>query len=227
MDKNFRNGFIANLPIGISVFAYGAVLGVLCVQKDIEFYQLALMNIFIFAGSSQFVIVDMWNTTLDIIGVTIAALLVNLRYFLVTASLNTLFIGTSKTQKFKYMHFVTDECWAITMQRLKQESITPMFLLGGGVCIFSVWFAGTSLGYFLGDFIQSPEKYGLDFAFIAIFLALAISMYKGKENIIPWLITIASAFAFEQLIDGKIYIVLAAILGAFSAVVFSKDERYG
>lgn len=226
MDNNFRNGFLANLPIGVSVFAYGAVLGVLCIQKDIDFYQLALMNIFIFAGSSQFVIVDMWSASLDIIGVTVAALLVNLRYFLVTASLNTLFLGTTKTQKFKFIHFVTDESWAITMQRLKQEEITPMFLLGGGVSIFTVWFLGTSMGYFLGDFIQSPEKYGLDFAFIAIFLALVISMYKGKENIIPWLITIVSAIAFEQLIDGKIYIVLAAILGALSAVIFSKDKRY-
>lgn len=224
MKNEILDGFIANFPIGISVFAYGSVLGVLCTQKDIALFELILMNIFIFAGSAQFIMVDMWASTLDIIGITIAALLINLRYFLVGASLNPLFINSSTKDKFKYMHFATDESWAITMQKLKTHEITPLFLFGGGLCIFLTWFTGTVFGFYLGEFISNPSEYALDFAFVAIFTALVVSMYKGKENILPWIITAFVAFICEYYLEGKLYIVIAAVVGSLSAAYLVKDE---
>ena len=224
MKNEFNDGFIANIPIAISVFAYGSVLGMLCVQKDISVYELVLMNVFIFAGSAQFVMVDMWSSTLDIIGITLAALMINLRYFLIGASLNDLFINSSKKEKFKFMHFVTDECWAITMNRLKHQELTPTFLFGGGICIFTFWFCGTILGFTLGEFISDPAKFGLDFAFIAIFTALTFGMYKGKENILPWIVTALVAVICEHYMGGKAYIVIAAIVGSLFAAFLYKEE---
>ena len=91
MNNDFKNGFIANLPIGISVFVYGTVLGMLCTQKGVSLLELLMMNIFVFAGSAQFVMVEMWSNSLDVVGIVLAALMINLRYFLVGASLNPLF----------------------------------------------------------------------------------------------------------------------------------------
>lgn len=225
MKNEFKNGFISNFPISLSVFAYGSVLGVLCTQKGIALYELILMNVFIFAGSAQFVMIDMWSNSLDIIGITLAALMINLRYFLIGASLNPLFSKSSKKVKFKYMHFVTDECWAITMNRLKYEELTPLFLLGGGICIFMMWFSGTILGFTLGEFISNPSKYGLDFAFVSIFLALTFNMYKGKTDLLPWFITAFVAILCEHFIPGKLYIILGAIAGSLSAVYLYKDKE--
>ncbi len=224
MKNDFRNGFIANIPIGFSVFAYGSVLGILCTQKGVEFHELILMNFFIFAGSAQFVMVDMWSNTLDILGIILAALMINLRYFLVGASLNSLFISSNKKDKFKYMHLVADENWAITMGKLKTQELTPLFLFGGGVSILFTWSLGTISGYTLGEFITQPSKYGLDFAFVAIFTALAFNMYKGKEDLIPWLITALCAVVCEYYIPGKFYIVIGAVCGSISAVYLHKRQ---
>jgi len=224
MNNDFRNGFIANIPIGFSVFAYGSVLGILCTQKGVELYELVLMNIFIFAGSAQFVMVDMWSNSLDIFGIVLAALMINLRYFLVGASLNPIFISSKKRDKFKYMHFVADENWAITMGKLKTQTITPLFLFGGGISIFLTWSLGTISGYTLGEFITQPSKYGLDFAFVAIFTALTFNMYKGKEDLLPWFITALCAIIAEHYIPGKFYIVIGAICGSISAVYLHKRQ---
>ena len=89
ISNDFINGAKANTPIGLSVFAYGAVLGMICAQKGVEIYQLTLMNVFIFAGTSQFIIVDKWNNISEIFTIVAAALLINLRYFLIGASLNS------------------------------------------------------------------------------------------------------------------------------------------
>lgn len=227
MKNELRDGFIANLPIGLSVFAYGSVLGVLCTQKGIALYELMLMNIFIFAGSAQFVMVDMWSSSLDIIGITLAALMMNLRYFLIGASLNPLFLNGTKRQKFQYIHFATDESWAITMDRLKKEELTPLFLFGGGLCIFFTWFTGTLLGYNLGEFISNPSTYGLDFAFVAIFTALTVNMYKGNSDLIPWTLAALTAVLCEHYLPGKFYIVIGAIVGSLSAVYLQKKENNG
>jgi len=225
MKNEFNDGFIANIPIALSVFVYGSVLGILCIQKDISLYELVLMNVFIFAGSAQFVMVDMWSSSLDIIGIILAALMINLRYFLIGASLNPLFVNSTKKEKFKIMHFVTDECWAITMNRLKSQKIGSTFLFGGGVCIFAFWFSGTILGYIFGDFISDPSKYGLDFAFISIFTALIVGMYKSKKDIFPWIITALIAVVCEHYMGGKAYIVIAAIVGSLCAVFFYDKDK--
>lgn len=225
MRNDFRYGFIANLPIGFSVFAYGSVLGMICTQKGVELYELMLMNLFIFAGSAQFVMVDMWSESLDILGIVIAALMINLRYFLVGASLNPLFTTSSKKEKFKYMHLVADENWAVTIDRMKNQEITPLFLFGGGVCLLFTWSLGTVLGYSLGSFISNPYMYGLDFAFVAIFTALTFNMYQGKQDLLPWFITALTAVVCEHFMDGKLYIVIGAIVGSLSAVLLYGEEK--
>lgn len=167
---SFKNGFISNLPISLSVFSYGVVLGIICNSTNIEYIQLLIMNIFIFAGSSQFVIVDMLSNSFSITAIIGTAILINMRYFLIATTLDTLFINSSLKEKLIIMHFVTDESWAITMKNLKEKGVTIYFLLGGGFCIFISWLLGTSSGYFFAQFIIEPKKYGLDFAFLECFL---------------------------------------------------------
>ncbi len=225
MNNDFRNGFMANIPIGVSVFAYGSVLGMLCTQKGVALYELVLMNLFIFAGSAQFIMVDMWSSSLDVIGIVLAALIINLRYFLVGASLNPIFINSSKKDKFRFMHFVADENWAVTINRMKSEPITPWFLFGGGISLFLTWSLGTISGFVFGGFISDPAKYGLDFAFISIFTALCFNMYKGKNDLLPWFIAAFVAVLSEHYIGGKFYIVIGAIAGSLSAVYLVKDEH--
>lgn len=102
MKNEIKNGFMANLPISVSVFTYGAVLGIICTSKGISFLQLALMNIFIFAGSAQFLIVDMLSNPINISIIIWSALLINLRYFLIGASLNEFFRNSSLKKKCFY-----------------------------------------------------------------------------------------------------------------------------
>jgi len=227
MKNEFRSGFIANLPISISVFAYGSILGILCTHKGISLLELVLMDFFIFSGTSQLLIAEMWNSHLNVMEIVLAALMVNLRYFLIGASLNSLFIKSTKKEKFKYMHLVSDENWAITINRMKNEELSPIFLFGGGVCILFVWLLGTIMGYSLSGFISNPEKYGLDFAFVAVFTALAFNMYKGKENLIPWFIVALVVIIAEHFISGKFYIVIGSIAGSLSAVYLHKGNENG
>ncbi|MBT8362501.1 MAG: AzlC family ABC transporter permease, partial [Deltaproteobacteria bacterium] len=143
-------GFIANLVVAASVAAYGSVLGLLAAQKGLSWIQLLVMNLSVFAGSAQFVMIDMWFPPLPVLEITLAVLIINMRYLLIGASLSPLFLSKPLHQKMLFMHLVADENWAITMARFHQGTSSVWFLFGGGLCVQAAWCSGTMLGHRLG-----------------------------------------------------------------------------
>lgn len=223
--NQLRAGFTANLVVAASVFAYGSVLGLMAVQKGLSWYQLLVMNLSVFAGSAQFVMVDMWLPPLPLMEITLAVLVINLRYLLIGASLSPLFHGTSLRHKMLFMHLVADENWAMTMARFHKGTASTWFLLGGGICVQAAWCSGTLLGHRLGTGIANPEQFGLDFSFVAVFTALVFSFWKGKQNILPWGITAVTAVISESLVPGKWYIVCGGICGALTAAFIPDSKK--
>ena len=227
MNRNFTSGCVASLPVAASVSAYGSVLGVLAAQKMLLWTELLFMNFAVFAGSAQFVMIDMWNPPLPILEITLAVLVINLRYLLIGASLRPVFKGTSLKHKFAMMHLVGDENWAVTMAAYYREKVNTYYLLGSGVCVFIAWCTGTLLGHSLGAAIRNPEVYALDFAFIAVFTALAVSMWKGKQNIVPWLIAALLSIATERILPGKWYILIGGVGGAMLEALLYGEKTHG
>ncbi len=221
MMEEIRKGCIANLPVAASVAAYGSVLGVLAAQKQITWQTLLMMNCSVFAGSAQFVMVDMWISPLPIVEMALAVMVINLRYLLIGASLQPVFAGRPLLQKALVMHLVADENWAVTMAAYRRGEGSVGFLLGGGLCLITVWCMGTLAGHRMGLMIQHPEAYALDFAFIAVFTALAFSLWRGRSDGIPWMVAAGVAVLTERLLPGKWYIVCGGIGGALVPAVLT------
>lgn len=209
-----QKGAVANLPMAASACAYGSVLGVLAAQKDVSWLELLVMNVSVFAGSAQFVMVDMWAPHLPVLEMVFAVMVINLRYLLIGASLNPVFQGATLSQKSMIMHLVADENWAVTMAAHRRGAATIWFLLGGGLCLFTVWSFGTLFGHRLGALVRNPEAWALDFAFTAVFTALAISLWRGKTDLLPWAGAAALAILAESTLPGKWYIVIGGVGGA-------------
>jgi 4-azaleucine resistance transporter AzlC len=214
MLKDFRAGFLANIPVAASVVAYGSILGVLTAQKQISWSQLLYMNLSIFAGSAQFVMVDMWGSPLPILEITLAVFVINLRYLLIGASLYPMFEGKSYPHKLLVIHLVADENWAITMAENRKRIVSTYFLLGGGFSLMFAWCFGTLFGNRIGAVIQNPEAYALDFVFVAVFTALMMSLWRGKQDVLPWCVAAALAIIAYRLLPGKWYIAIGGIGGA-------------
>jgi predicted branched-subunit amino acid permease len=110
------------------------------------------------------------------------------------------------------------------MARYYREPTTTWFLLGGGICVQTAWCFGTLLGHRMGAVITNPERYGLDFSFVAVFTALVFSFWKGRQDLLPWIIAAASASLSELLLPGKWYIVCGGVAGALAAALLPYKE---
>ena len=227
MWHQLREGCLANLPLGVSVASYGSVMGVLAAQKHIDLITVLSMNVLIFAGAAQFVMVDMWLPPLPVIEITLAVLAINLRYLLIGASLRPVFAGSRLWQKLTVMHFVADENWAVTMKAHREGGSNIFFLLGGGICLGLFWSGGTAAGHLFGSVIRHPERYALDFAFVAVFTALTTSLWRGRRDWLPWLVAALLAIVSAKLLPGKYYIVIGGIGGALvnALPMYARDQR--
>lgn len=216
--SEFVRGARANVPLAASAMAYGSVLGVLASQKGLNWVDMMYMNSAVFAGAAQFVMIDMWSQHLPILEMALAVLVINLGYLLIGASLSPIFSGRSLLHKMGMMHLVADENWAVTMSELRRGTANTWFLFGGGVFLYLAWSSGTLVGLLGGGFIAKPEVYALDFAFTAVFTALAVGLWRGKQDVLPWIIAGAAALLAHKFLPGKWYIVAGGLSGAISAM---------
>ncbi len=216
-------GVRLSLPIALGVVGYGLVFGVLARQAGLSLLEVILMSSLVYAGSSQFAVLSLWVLPLPIVPIIFTTLIVNLRHLLMGASLRPWFSQLRTLPRYASVFFLSDESWALTMSRFAKGGRNGAFLLGSGLLIFVAWVGSTSLGRVLGSFVNDPARWGLDFAFTAAIIALLVGMWRGKSDLLPWLVAAMVAIAVAQWLPGKWYILLGGLAGSLAGVVRNAD----
>jgi 4-azaleucine resistance transporter AzlC len=196
---------------------------VLARQAGLSPLEATLMSGLVFAGAAQFVALGLWTVPLPVVAIVLTTLVVNLRHVLMGASLRPWFARLSARKAYGSVYFMVDESWALTMRELAAGGRDVAFLLGSGLLLFGAWLASTLAGQLLGAVVRDPARWGLDFAFTAAFVALLVSMWRGRSDLVPWLVAAAVAVAAAHWIPGKWYILLGGIAGSLAGAM--RDAR--
>jgi 4-azaleucine resistance transporter AzlC len=222
-----RKGAVAGarriLPVALSVGAYGLVFGVLAQQAGLSLLEVVLMSALVYAGSAQLIVLSLWIMPLPIVTILLTTLIVNLRNVLLGAALSPWFLRLSPPKAYATVFFLADENWALTMAEFAQGKPNAAFLLGSGLVLYGAWVGSTGLGRVLGDVVQDPARFGLDFAFTAVFLSLLVGLWKGKADLLPWGVAALVAVTAAHFLPGKWYILLGGLAGSLVGAVRHGD----
>jgi 4-azaleucine resistance transporter AzlC len=220
--QDFLGGMRAISPLIAAVIPIGLVFGAVAATKGLSPAETGLMSALVFAGGSQFVAMDIWTHPASWTGVGFAALLVNIRHVLMSASLGTRMEAFSQPARYLSMLFLADEIWAMAEFRAKVARLTPAWFAGLAMPFYLAWvlsgLAGAALGAFLGD----PVVLGLDFAFPTVFIVLVMGFWKGPETGAVLLASGAAAVATQHFVPGVWYIAAGAVAGLAAALVTGK-----
>ena len=197
----FRAGALAILPAAVAVVPFGLLLGARAVEKGLSPLETMLMSALVFAGSSQFVAVELWRDPVPWGVILASTLLINSRHVLMGASLTPKMRGFGTPRSLLGLFFLADEVWALAERRAAERGLGPAFHFGLALTLYANWIFWTGLGAFIGALVRNPAAYGFDFAFTAIFIGLLAALWRGPSS--------GAAIAVSMLVSAGVSLVAA------------------
>lgn len=228
--KEFFSGFKKTLPLVIGMIPFGLAYGILGVQAELSVMEVALMSLVVFAGSSQFMAVQMISQDASFGFIVLSTFLINLRHVLMGLSLSV-YLNKLKTGWLSLLSFgLTDESYAVTIdhyQKSKTSEGNPWFMLGSCLSVYFFWLVFSIIGGLLGNSIKDPLSWGLDFAMPATFLSILIPQIVSIRILAVVVISGICAVAAYIIVPGKWYIIIATVVAvtAGTAMEISEERR--
>lgn len=217
-----RAGFVASLALVPSVFVYGTVLGGLAVQAGLRPVEVWAMSVLVFAGASQFVAVPMIAAGASPLAVVLTTYVINMRHYLMAATLAPSFRGFPRGRLALAAHWVNDESFAVASARTMPPD--PWIFLGSAAAVAAAFVGGVAVGTQFGGLVDDPARFGLDFAFPAVFLALVGAQVRRRTD---WLVAVAAgalAVALAVTLPGSWHIVVTGVaVSALAALVLDAE----
>jgi 4-azaleucine resistance transporter AzlC len=212
----FWSGVKAGLPLLIGVIPFGMIYGVLALAAGIPPSAAQAMSAIVFAGSSQFVMAQLFGAGVPGLVLIMTAGVVNLRHALYSASVAPYLKRLHPLWKWLLAYLLTDEAYAVSITHYAEERSQiavgnkHWYFLGAGLTLWSSWQISTAIGIFLGT--QVPAGWSLDFTLALTFIALVVPGLKDRPTTATALTAGLCAVWFVGL-PYKLGLVAAALVG--------------
>jgi 4-azaleucine resistance transporter AzlC len=193
-------------PIGAAAAVFGASFAVLSHTAGFDGLAAIVMSATTFAGSAQFAAASVLETGGGVAAAVAAAVLLNARYAPISVTVGDQFRG-SVVRRLLEAQLIVDESWALS--RRSDGRYDRRILVGGGLVLYVCWVGGTALGALVGDRLGDPERYGLDAAFPALFLALLVPQVTSRRALAAALAGGAIALVLIPFVPAGVPIVAA------------------
>lgn len=222
--SEFQRGLIDIWPM---VFAYApiaALWGAVAASNGLSPLEVGLMSGGVYSGAAQFVIMDLWKIApLPLLAFTVAT--VGLRHVLMSASVSRHIKTFPKLKASVLLFWLTDEAWAMIERRALEHPITPSYFLGVAMPLWPNWVFFSVIGAYFGKSLGDASRYGLDFAFAALFIAVLAGFWKGpKTGAILVVSSLAAVAAKLMWPNDAWYILIGGITGMLVAVATYRED---
>jgi len=218
-SEELAAGIRAELPLLLGVIPFGMIYGALALGAALPMATSQSMSAVVFAGSAQFVIVQMVGAGVPAAMLVPTVLVVNLRHALYSASLAPYLGGLSSRWRLVLSYLLTDEAYAVAIVRFRQAGAAAhrhWFLLGAGLTLWAGWQASTLVGIVLGAGV--PAEWSLDFALPLTFIAMLAPLVQGRASVAA-VVAAGTIAALGYELPLKLAIVVAAGGGVAAGVV--------
>ncbi|RSX54113.1 branched-chain amino acid transport protein [Bifidobacterium goeldii] len=177
----FKAAFPLTLPIAAGFLFLGCSYGLLMHAKGFAFWYPVCMAYFIFAGSMEFVTVNLLLSAFNPIAAFLLALMVNARHLFYGLSMLKPFANTG--WKKPYLIFaMCDESFAINSSAHIPDDVDHgWFMLFVNLLNRWYWIAGSALGWLVGGLLPFSTK-GIEFVLTALFLVIFLDQWIDADR---------------------------------------------
>tara|TARA_B100001057_G_C22847699_1_gene949719 strand:- start:256 stop:948 length:693 start_codon:yes stop_codon:yes gene_type:complete len=185
--QSFFLGFKDIAPLLVGTAPFGIIFGALCVQNQLTFFSSQSMSLFVFAGSSQLVALNLLSNDSLIITILIATFFINIRHLLYGLSFGRKIKNCTKKEKFFLSFFLTDESFSIIS---RYDVVGMSYYLGAAISMYINWQFWTFVGIFFGKNFENYYDFNISFLMVPAFLVILWPQIKGKLAINCFIISV-------------------------------------
>jgi 4-azaleucine resistance transporter AzlC len=162
------------------------IYGVLAIGAGLPWPVALGMSSIVFAGSAQFVAVQLIGGGALWPVILLTTFVVNLRHMLYGASLAPYLQTLGRPWRSLLAYLLTDEAYAVIITRFRRAD-QPVarrhwYFLGAGLTLWTGWQLATAVGIFLGA--QVPASWSLDFTLALTFIALVVPALRDRPSVL-------------------------------------------
>ena len=200
--ERLKKAFIMSIPVLTGYIFLGIGFGIIMESKGFNFLWSFAMGLFIYAGSMQYVAIDLLTGGASLISAAFTTLMVNARH---------LFYGVSMIDKYKkcgkskpYMIFaLTDETYSLVVSDKTDDKKLYFYISLFNHCY---WVIGCTLGGLIGLIIPFSTE-GIDFALTALFVTVFVEQWLTTKNHLSAIIGVVSTFVCLLIFGSKYFLI--------------------
>lgn len=189
-----KHAFRASLPVMAGYVVLGMGFGVLMQSRGYAWYWAVLMSLAVYAGSMQYVAIDLLGAGAGMLTFALMTLAVNARHLFYGLSMLTGYRNAGKAKPY-LIFALTDETFSLVCSPQLPESVDEKryYLL---VSAFNqlYWVLGSLAGALLGAAI-SFNSAGIEFSMTALFTVVVLGQWEKSRSHLPALTGFAAALA--------------------------------
>lgn len=181
-------------------------------------WQSTAWSAIVIAGSAQMLALNMLKTGATLGVIIFTTLIINLRHVLYSASISGTVREASFFKKCFMSYALTDEVYATTVKEMEGNKKEKYLFYGSAMITFwAIWVLADFLGALVGASFPHIEKYGLDFAMVAAFIAIVVPQIKSQACTVAAVVAAVSGVLLVVL-PYSLGIVVASVLGVLAGL---------
>lgn len=185
--KSLKAAFPHTVPILAGFLFLGMTYGIYMNVSGFNFVYPMLMSMTIFAGSVEFVTVNLLLGSFDPVQAFVMALMLNARHIFYGISMLDKFKGTG-LKKIYLIFGMCDETFSVNYTADVPKDVDRGWFMFFVTLLNQIyWVAGATLGGIFGSFITFDTK-GLEFVMTAMFVVIFLEQWVKDKNHFPALI---------------------------------------
>ena len=211
-----KAAFPGTLPVLAGYVVLGMGFGILLQSRGYSFLWAGAMSLTIYAGSMQYVAVDLLSTGASLISAALMTLVINARHLFYGLSMLEKYRDVRGGKKFYLIFALTDETYSLVCTARPPKGVDPSaFYFWTSVLDQCYWIAGSVLGGLLGQVLPFDTT-GVDFAMTALFVVIFTDQWLTRKNHLPALVGVGVSVVCLLLFgpEGFIIPAMAGIAGA-------------
>ena len=223
--SDLRLGYLHFLPVGLVIFGYALVFGVLAVSRGLSVAEACLMSLTVFAGASQFIALPMIQEGTTVWALTAMALVVNLHQLLYGLNIGKKYRDAHPLLLLALSFGIVDETYAFNTVGPGGTIKSLPYFAGTALCAYTVWNGGTLMGALAGTWMTALPTEGLDFAMLAVFTSMVGSSVKrGVDGFVIGASLVLAPLVFMKA-GGYWHLFAAGLLVPFAASILFREVR--